>query len=154
MFNEFIMIKKTLLLLALLMPCLLSAQEIQGETQNEKPSKRFEYMSYDGSSYVVSTSKGVGYFDDGFGYRKLFDNNMQVISYLGSMGWKLESTAHEGGQLFPGISKPLQYVFSKDVTGWTQEEIDEFIGNIKLTKRIQYRKSWKKKYKKTETPSN
>jgi len=48
----------------------------------------------------------------------------------------------------------LQYVFSKDVNGWTQDEIDEFIVKIKLTKKIQYRKYWKKKYKKTETPSN
>ena len=131
MFNEFIMIKKTLLLLALLMPCLLSAQEIQGETQNEKPSKRFEYMCYSFINNKLILSIDQGYLATEDGQAIILENSVIMMTFFGKDGWELVSVVPEG---------PLGsiYYFKKDVTGWTDLKIKQFLDKYKLTKKARF----------------
>ena len=135
MFNEFIMIKKTLLLFALLMPCLLSAQEIQGETHDAKPSKRFEYMSYSLDTHKLLLSIDEGFLANEKGKARGFKNSIEMMSFFGKDGWELVLVlVPEGFDPTAKASRPpIDSYFKKDVTGWTDEEIKDFLGNYKLT---------------------
>lgn len=135
MFNEFIMIKKTLLLFALLMPCLLSAQEIQGETQNEKSSKRFEYMCYSLDTHKLLLSIDDGYLANEKGKARYFKNSIEMMSFFGKDGWEFVYARVTGAfdLKTKTASPPLEYYFKKDVTGWTDEEVKDFLGKYKLT---------------------
>ena len=135
MLNEFKNDKKTLLLFALLMPCLLSAQEIQGEIQNEEPSKRFEYMVYSLVTNRLILSIDEGFFANEKGKARIFKNSAEMMSFFGKDGWELVLIlVPEGfGPTAKASRLPIDSYFKKDVTGWTDEEIKDFLGNYKLT---------------------
>lgn len=117
---------KKLLFLILFLPLLSVAQE-------DTTARRYEYLTYDGSKFIVTTSRGKGYIDEGYGLRRQFDSNMQILSYLSSLGWKMETAVYNVGQPSLRYSRPLQYVFSKDVTGWSEEAIANFVDKLRLT---------------------
>ena len=127
--------EKTLLFFALFMPCLLSAQEIKGEIQNAKPSKRFEYMSYSLQTNKLTLSIDEGFLANEKGKARGFRNSAEMMSFFGKDGWELVLVlVPEGYDPTTKASRPpIDSYFKKDVTGWTDEEIKEFLGKYKLT---------------------
>jgi len=117
------------------MPCLLSAQEIQGETHDEKPSKRFEYMSYSFLNNKLSLSIDQGYLATEDGQAIIFENSALMMSFFGKDGWELVSVVPQGTGVTKYNSSPVEFYFKKDVSGWTDEKIKQFHGKYKLTKK-------------------
>ena len=124
---------KALLLFALLFPCLLSAQGIQKETQDEQPSKRFEYMCYSFITNKLSLSIDQGYLATEDGQAIIFKNSAIMMSFFGKDGWELVSVVPQGSGATKFNSSPVEFYFKKDVTGWTDEKIKQFLDKYKLT---------------------
>ena len=104
---------KRLLFLLVFFPLLLGAQE-QEQTK--------EYLFYHPRNYCVQTSLGSNYLDNGVGIRRFFNNEMEAIAYFQSLGWHFDENWGP------------RYSFSKDVTGWTPEQVKEFLEKVKFTK--------------------
>ena len=117
------------------MPCLLSAQEIQGETHDEKPSKRFEYMSYSFINNKLILSIDQGYLATEDGQAIIFENSAIMMSFFGKDGWELVSVVPQGSGATKFNSSLAEFYFKKDVSGWTDEKIKQFLGKYKLTKK-------------------
>ncbi len=88
--------KRTLFFLVILIPFLVSAQEIQKETQNEQPSKRFEYMCYSFINNKLSLSIDQGYLATEDGQAIIFKNSAIMMSFFGEDGWELVSVVPQG----------------------------------------------------------
>jgi len=125
--------KRTLFFLVILIPFLVSAQEIQKETQNEQPSKRFEYMCYSFITNKLSLSIDQGYLVTEDGQAIIFKNSAIMMSFFGKDGWELVSVVPQGSGATKFNSSPVEFYFKKDVTGWTDENIKQFLGKYKLT---------------------
>jgi hypothetical protein len=127
--------EKTLLFFALFMPCLLSAQEIKGEIQNAKPSKRFEYMSYSLQTNKLTLSIDEGFLANEKGKARGFKNSIEMMSFFGKDGWELVLVlVPEGFDPTAKASRPpIDSYFKKDVAGWTDEEVKDFLSKYKLT---------------------
>ena len=104
---------KRLLFLLIFFPLLLDAQD-QEQTK--------EYLFYHTRNYYVQTSLGSNYLNNGVGIRRSFNNEMEVIAYFQSLGWHFDE------------NRGPRYSFSKDVTGWTPEQVKEFLAKVKFTK--------------------
>jgi hypothetical protein len=104
---------KRLLFLLIFFPLLLGAQD-QEQTK--------EYLFYHTRNYYVQTSLGSNYLDNGVGIRRFFNNEMEAIAYFQSLGWHFDENWGP------------RYSFSKDVTGWTPEQVKEFLEKVKFTK--------------------
>ena len=104
---------KRLLFLLIFFPLLLGAQD-QEQTK--------EYLFYHIRNYYVQTSLGSNYLNNGVGIRRSFNNEMEVIAYFQSLGWHFDE------------NRGPRYSFSKDVTGWTPEQVKEFLAKVKFTK--------------------
>ena len=104
---------KRLLFLLIFFPLLLGAQD-QEQTK--------EYLFYHIRNYYVQTSLGSNYLNNGVGIRRSFNNEMEVIAYFQSLGWHFDE------------NRGPRYSFSKDVTGWTPEQVKEFLAKVEFTK--------------------
>ncbi|MDD2285199.1 MAG: hypothetical protein PHQ11_07340 [Paludibacter sp.] len=104
---------KKLLLLFVFFPLILGAQE-----------QKKEFLFYHMKKAQVQFSIGTGYIDDGVGLRRAFANEMAVITYLQNLGWHFDDNWGP------------RYSFSKDVTGWSEEAVSEFLNKIKLTDEV------------------
>lgn len=101
---------KKLLLLFVFFPLILGAQE-----------QKKEYLFYHIRNFNVQVSGRSGYVDNGVGIRKFFGNTMEAISYFQNLGWNFEENWGP------------RYSFSKDVTGWTNQQVEEFLNKVMIT---------------------
>lgn len=127
--------KKILLLATLLLPCLLSAQEVKEVMPEAKPSKCFEYMSYSFLTNKLTLSIDEGFLANEKGKARGFRNSAEMMSFFGKDGWELVLVlVPEGYDPTTKASRPpIDSYFKKDVTGWTDEEVKDFLGKYKLT---------------------
>jgi len=121
--------KKILLLFTVLLPCLVSAQEIK----EEQKSKSFEYMSYSFHTNKLIMSINEGYLATEDGQATIFKSDAIMMSYFGKDGWELVTVVPHGP--VTGTSK---FYFKKDVTGWPAEKIKEFLGKYNITNKLRY----------------
>ncbi|MDD3973308.1 MAG: hypothetical protein PHD17_01300 [Methanothrix soehngenii] len=114
--------KKLILLFAILLPCLVFAQEIK----EEQKSKSFEYMCFSFSASRLHLSINEGYLTNEDRKTIIFTNPALMMSYFGKDGWELVTVDSS------------VYFFKKDVTGWPDEKIKEFLGKYNITNKLRY----------------
>jgi hypothetical protein len=124
--------KKLILLFTILLPCLVSAQEIK----EEQPSKSYEYMSYSRNTHKLTLSTDNGFLADEKGKARFFKNSIEMMSFFGRDGWEFVLAVSTDGFDINDKSalSPLEYYFKKDVTGWSVEDIENFLSKYKLKK--------------------
>lgn len=93
-------------------------------------------MSYSLSSHMLTLSFDRGYLANEKGKATFFKNSIEMMSFFGKDGWELVfvvSTYGSGARSNSTIA-PYEFYFKKDVTGWSEEHIKNFLNKYKLTK--------------------